>query len=190
MVTTRKTLLWRVRDSGDSVAWDEFFALYAPLLASYARAHGLGPADADEVRDQCLAVVAQRMPDFEYAREQGSFKAWLYRIAKGKIVDVLRRPREEQPATAALLALPARDEQPDEIWERRWRDEHLRYALGEALRGESESTRRVFELVLADDLSVAELCERTGLNANQIYKARSRLLRRVHEVLQRLGTDV
>ena len=38
MPTTRATLLERVRDSRDAAAWEEFFALYAPLLEGYARA--------------------------------------------------------------------------------------------------------------------------------------------------------
>ncbi len=189
MVTTRKTLLARVRDTADREAWEEFFALYAPLLEGYARSHGLGPADAAEVRDQCLEVVARRMPDFRYAREAGSFKSWLYRIARDRTVDCLRRPRHPQPETAALEALPASDESPDVAWERTWREEHLRYALTQALRGESPATRRVLELSLKDERPLEEIRALTGLNANQVYKARSRVLRRVREVLGRLGSD-
>lgn len=190
MPTTRKTLLQRVRDHGDRAAWEQFFALYAPLLESYARAHGIGAADAEEIRDACLAIVVQRMPTFEYERAQGTFQGWLHRIAKGKIVDFLRRPRPDAHDTDVLGKVPSPDEPPDELWLRRWRAEHLRFALAEASRGESEATRRVFDLVLSEDLSVAEIQARTGMNANQVYKARSRLLGRLRDVLRRLGEEL
>ena len=187
MTTTRKTLLQRVRDHSDREAWEQFFELYAPILEGYARAHGLSRSDAEEVRDRCLEVVARRMPAFEYARERGRFKAWLLKIARGKVVDFLRRPGERAGEPGALVALEGTDPGPDAHWERHWRAEHLRHCLREVRRSEAEHTYRVFELLLVEELSVPEVCEKTGLNANQVYKAKARVLRRVREALERLG---
>jgi RNA polymerase sigma-70 factor (ECF subfamily) len=186
MSTTRATLLDRVRDPRDRAAWEEFFALYAPLLEGYARSSGLNPADAEEVRDQCLAVVAQRMPAFEYERAQGTFKAWLCRIARGKVIDVRRRAREERAPTATLQALPSHADDPDELWDRRWREEHLRFALAQARRAEGEQTRGAIDLLL-QELPVDEICAREQLTAHQVYKVRARLLKRVRDTLARLG---
>lgn len=189
MTTTRKSLLRRVRDAGDSAAWEQFFALYAPLLESFARASGLSPSDAEDVRDQCLAVIAQRMPTFEYERANGTFKGWLYRLARGKVVDLLRRPRAEQPATAELLAVPSSSGDPDEAWERRWREEHLRYALEVARRAESDAGRVALELTLAGR-PLPEICASTGLNPNQVYKVKARMLKRVRAELAKLGVEL
>ena len=98
MNTTRQTLLHRVRDPSDREAWEQFFELYSPLLEGYARAHGLGKDDAEEVRDQCLEVLAKKLPTFEYERARGSFSSWLHRIAHGKVIDLER-------AMAAVAAL-------------------------------------------------------------------------------------
>jgi RNA polymerase sigma factor (sigma-70 family) len=192
MTTTRDTLLGRIRDAGDSAAWEEFFALYAPLLEGYARSLGLGQADAEEVRDECLAVVARRMPEFRYDRAKGSFKGWLHRIARGKVLDAMRRSgvrraREERPATEAWLGIPDDKEAPDRIWEERWRTEHLRFALAEVRRTKTARERELYDLLLDESLGAAEVGERFGLNANQVYKARSRLVREIREVLARLG---
>jgi RNA polymerase sigma-70 factor (ECF subfamily) len=187
--TTRKTLLQRVRDNTDSQAWEQFFALYAPLLESYARALGLSPCDAEEVRDECLALITKRMPAFEYERSKGSFKSWLYRLAHGKVVDLLRRPTSQRASTESWLALEDSANALDERWETLWRREHLRHAFTEARRDESAVTLQVFELVLIEGLPVPEVCERTGLNARQIYKVKARMLKRVRDVLQRLGVE-
>lgn len=185
--TTSRTLLQRVRDPGDAEAWRRFFELYAPLLEGFARAHGLGAADAEEVRDQCLAVVSRRMHGFDYQRARGGFKRWLYTIARGKVVDHLRRVRAARPEASALLALADPGPGPDELWERTWRHEHLRFCLEEARRSVPPRSFEVFELLTVEGLEVAEVCARTGLNANQVYKAKGLVLRRVREVLARLG---
>ena len=188
-MTTSRTLLARLRDSTDEDAWSRFLELYAPLIESWARAQGLSQSDAEEVRDQCLETVLRRLPAFEYERSRGGFKSWLYTLVRGRVVDWLRRRRDLQPDTHALSALTDPSPGPDALWERTCRSQELRFALAEARRRETPRSFEVFELLLLHDLSVPEVCERTGLNANQVYKAKSRVLERVREVLARLGTD-
>jgi len=186
VATTRATLLERVRDARDAAAWEEFFALYAPLLEGYARALGLPPADAEEVRDQCLAAVVQRIGTFHYDRARGSFKGWLHRIARSRVIDALRKPRAERGETAALLALPDEGPEPDEAWEREWRAEHLRFALDEVRRSRDAEGRELVDLLIDEGLPAREIGARLGLNQNQVYKARARLLADVGRALRRL----
>jgi RNA polymerase sigma-70 factor (ECF subfamily) len=189
MPTTRATLLERVRDREDAAAWEQFFELYAPLLEGYARSSGLAAADAEEVRDQCLAAIVGRIGAFRYDRAKGSFKGWLFRIARDRVVDVLRRAREGQPDTAAFAALPDHGEQPDEAWAREWRREHVRFALAEVRREEEPQLRERMDLLLDESLPARDIAARTGWNENQVYKARARLLAKVRAALRRLGED-
>jgi len=184
---TRRTLLQRVRDRGDREAWAEFFELYAPLLEGYARAHGLSRSDAEEVRDQCLEVLARKLPDFEYRRGRGSFQGWLQGLARGKVIDLVRAKRVRARESVELTHLADATASPDLLWERQWRAEHLRYALERVRASEEPERFQVFELLLVDELSVAEVAERTGLKAAQIYKLKAALTKRVREVLTRLG---
>jgi RNA polymerase sigma factor (sigma-70 family) len=186
---TRRTLLQRVRDPADGDAWTEFFGLYAPLLESYARAHGLAHADVEEVRDQCLEVLARKLPGFEYRRERGSFQAWLHRLARAKVVDLLRRRRVRAAESVELATLSDGAPEPDAAWEREWRAEHLRYALRAVQASEPVERFRVLELLLVEELTVPEVCARTGLVPAQVYKLKAALLKRVRAVLERLGTE-
>lgn len=188
MTATRQTLLHRVRDRGDRAAWAEFFELYAPLLEGYARAHGLARDDAEEVRDQCLEVLARKLPEFEYRRERGSFSAWLHRIAHAKVIDLVRARKVRARESIELAGLAAAGADPDEHWTRQWRAEHLRYALARVQKEEPEERFRVFELLLVDELSVAEVCAKTGLRATQVYKIKAAVLKKVRALLERLGT--
>lgn len=187
MSATRLTLLQRVRDPADREAWNEFFGLYAPLLEGYARAQGLSRTDAEEVRDQCLEVLARKLPDFEYERARGSFQAWLHGIVRGKVIDLLRSRHVRAHESIELGTLRDAKGDLDALWERQWRAEHLRYALAR-VRDEADAERfRVFELLLVEGLSVAEVGQKTGWPATRIYKTKAALLARVRALLERLG---
>lgn len=190
MTTTRSTLLARLKNRSDAEAWSQFQKLYAPLLYRYARGRGLSREDAEDIRDQCLEAVARKIGTFEYDKEKGGFKNWLYQIAHRKTIDLLRKRHERIADSRELGALPDPGPTPDEIWERHWEQEHLRYCF-EQIRGSvSEMNYRAFHMLLFEECSVDEVCGRLGLNANQVYKAKSRVLRRVRQHMARFDSDI
>lgn len=184
---TSRTLLQRLKDGDDDAAWRTFLAIYAPLLEGFARSLGAGGTDAEEIRDECLALVATKLRTFEYDPRRGRFQGWLYELARGRVIDRRRRRVEPQLDSSVLLAAVGPEPSPEHIWDELWREAHFRFALDQAAEGVSERAYQVFELLLLDELSVTEVCERMGMNANQVYKAKSRVLARVRDVLERLG---
>jgi RNA polymerase sigma-70 factor (ECF subfamily) len=183
MNTTRPSLLLRVRDLNDGEAWREFCEDYAPLLYRYARSLGLGHADAEEVRDACLALLTQRMPVFEYAAHRGRFKTWLYQIVRGKVVDTLRRYSPATADTGMLAAIRDPADSPDHAFERLWRERLLKDCLDRACASVSRRDALAFRLLLEEDRAVEDVCARLEMNANQVYKAKSRVLARVRELM-------
>ena len=77
---------------------------------------------------------------------------------------------------------------PDEVFEEAWRSRHLAWCLEQVKERESERNWRAFEMLLVEECGVPEVCEALGLNANQVYKAKSRVLQKVREAFERLGT--
>lgn len=170
MTTTRTTLLARVKNRSDAAAWDEFHKLYAPLLYRCARGRGLAREDAEDVRDACLEVVARKIGNFAYDRERGGFKNWLYRIASGKVIDLLRKRREKIADSQEVRDLVDPAPAPNELWDQQWRYEHLKYCV-QVVRGSvSERNYQAFSMLLFDDASVEDVCARLGMNANQVYQ--------------------
>ncbi len=189
MITTHASLLLRIRNRSDAEAWKEFHALYAPLLYRYARGRGLAREDAEEVRDQCLEVVSRKIADFDYDKQKGGFKNWLYRIASGKVVDHLRKRREKQADTQALEGLVDPSPTPDDHWEQTWKNEHLKYCVEQVRSHVSEMNYRAFHMLLFEDCTVDEVRARLGMNANQVYKAKSRVLLRVRKIWAEVDPD-
>src|SRR5437868_6432315 len=62
---TRPSLLLRLRDARDGVAWSEFVEVYAPLVYGYARKQGLQDADAADVTQEVLRADGGGWPGAE-----------------------------------------------------------------------------------------------------------------------------
>ena len=189
MNTTRASLLVRIKDPNAAEAWSEFHDLYAPLIYRYARRRGLNRDDADDVRSECYKAIVQQIKTFNYDNAKGGFKAWLRTMVDRRVIDLFRKRREQQANTGALRQLEAVHPSPEEAWEIEWKNQHLRHCV-EQLRSEvSRTTFEAFSIVVIQGRPVAEACDVLGMNANQVYKARARMLRRVRQRMTEFGFE-
>ena len=71
---TQPSLLVRIRDVNDQLAWHRFVEVYAPLLYRYGRRQGLQDADAADLTQEIFRRVVRAMESFDYDRQQGSWE--------------------------------------------------------------------------------------------------------------------
>lgn len=97
LLPTRATLLERLQNREGSETWQqgwqEFFTLYQPVIYRFAINSGLKPGEADEVVQEVVIGVARKLPAFRYEPERCTFKTWLFRVVRNKIVDHRRREK-------------------------------------------------------------------------------------------------
>jgi len=189
MDTTRASLLIRIRDARDTQAWSEFHDLYAPLLYRFAKARGLSHEDAEDVRATCYEAIVRQISQFEYDKSKGGFKAWLRTLVNRRMIDLLRKRREQVADTGQLADLVDTDSSVDELWERHWRQQHLRFCVQQARSRISQATFDAFTMLMQDDASVPDVCERLGMTPNQVYKAKAKALDAIRELMQQLDPD-
>lgn len=179
MTATRSSLLLRVCDPRDAASWGEFHSIYRPLLIRYARQRGLDAEAAEDVAQQCLGAVSQRIGRFERKR---SFRAWLRGMVDHKVADYIakfgnralpsRSMEEEAGTESATLS---------SIWEQTW-NERLLQVLSDHLRTHfAEHTLKAFELYVLQDMPVEQIAATLGMTPNQIYVSKSRILRHLRE---------
>lgn len=188
MITTRSTLIDRIKDLEDKGAWREFHKLYAPLIYRYARARGLSRVDAEEIRDECIEVVVNKISNFRYERTKGGFKNWLRCIAGRKIIDRLRKRKPARLDTDKMRWIADDARTPDQVWEDNWLQHHLRSCLASVKRTVSADKFRVFQLLM-DGHTVLDVCSRLDLNSNQVYKRKSAVLQQVRQCMNELDCE-
>jgi RNA polymerase sigma-70 factor (ECF subfamily) len=99
-VETDERLYQRVREDGDMAAFDVLYARYEAQLFGFLVRTLESRADAEDVfHDAFLNALRSREVKFE----QGSFRSWLFRIAKNLCSN---RRRSEGRGSRAVAALP------------------------------------------------------------------------------------
>ena len=98
---TSASLIMRVRDQSQE-AWSELVNLYAPLVNRWCLRKGVNEVDAADVMQEIFLSVANSLDRFQCGDavqlQPGSFRAWLWTIARRRIADWYRRKDTRQSA--------------------------------------------------------------------------------------------
>ncbi len=190
---TRASLIVKLRDPSDKTAWSEFVALYEPLVYRLARQKGLQDADAHDLCQEVFRAVAQAVDRWEQGR--GSFRGWLSRIARNLLINFLTRRQFQFRGSGAtsvmelLDALPAHDLSASALFEAEYQRRVFQWAADD-VRGEfTPSTWQAFWQTAVEDRSPSQVAVELGLSVGAVYIARSRVLARLKNRIEKLGDE-
>jgi RNA polymerase sigma factor (sigma-70 family) len=190
---THPSLLIRLRDPLDAVAWATFAEVYAPMIYRYARHRGLQDADAADVTQDVLAEVSRCIRTFEYRPEAGRFRDWMGTLARRKLIRFLdRKARGELEVLTDLdpeHPACAENSQPDTDWDTVFAETIWQAALARAKERFEPATWQAFERVWIDGRGAAEAAAELGLTIEKVYVAKSRVLKRLEEEVRLLAED-
>lgn len=190
---TRLSLLARLSDRVDGQAWAEFVEIYEPLIYRLARRKGLQDADAREVTQDVLLAVAGAIDGWEPTAGKGSFRAWLFRIARNLVINLRvkqsRHPRgtgdtevlrwlEEQPAPSADVSQLVEEEYRRQIF--RAAAERIRTAF-------KRKTWQAFWRTCVDGEPIRTVASELQMTAGAVYVARSRVIARLSQEISEFG---
>lgn len=183
---TQATLLDRLREAADPLAWDEFFERYWRLVYAMARQRGCSEHSAEEVVQETMLAVFRQRQVFRYDPARGRFRDWLGAVVRNVISQRHRRADLLAQAHAAASAendpleqVAGAAETPDEVWDQAF-EQTLLASLLDVIRHEvAPETFQAFELTFLHDLPAATAASLTGLSRNAVYLARRRVLDRL-----------
>jgi RNA polymerase sigma-70 factor (ECF subfamily) len=183
---TRPSLLVRIRDSGDRDAWRRFVEIYAPLVYKFARGRGLQDADAADLTQDVLQAVSGASKRLVYDPKRGTFRAWLYTVARNKVRNFLlaRRRRHEAGDPRLLDDQPAKEEA--EQWEREYEQRLFDWAVEQLRDSFQESTWRAFWLTSVSGRSASDTASELGMSVGAVYIAKSRVLARLRDEIKKV----
>lgn len=184
-LTTHATLLARLAKGDDPSAWREFQERYGALILAVARRQGLQPADCDDIAQNVLLALTQTLPGFKYDPARGRFRGFLNTLV---LRAVYRRLRQKPTASGQVnwAALPddaGADSPLGDLWEEEWRDYHVRQAMRTIAVEFAPLHRAAFEAYVIEGADARATAERLGLTLDLVYQIKSRILRRLTELI-------
>ena len=189
-VTTRLSLLLRIRDARDAEAWTDFVRIYAPLIFRFARRGGLQDADAADVTQDVLQVVSESIDNFNYDPAVGRFRGWLKKVAFFTSSQMKKRNQRQPVASGNSGAIALMTESETDTDARFWNEEYSRRLFELASdRVRPTVQTKTWDAFLATAIrneDPAAVAERLGMNIGSVYVARNRIFSRIREVLSEL----
>jgi RNA polymerase sigma-70 factor (ECF subfamily) len=187
--STSTNLVLRVKGA-DSRAWETVVRLYSPLVAAWCRKGGLGADDTADILQEVFVAALSGISRFRYDQPNDTFRGWLRVICTNKLRDFFRQ-RKDQPAPRGgtdqqmhwlILADPMSD-QPDEETNRSETSTVLHAALQLVRQEFEDRTWTAFWRLTVDESSPDEVAAELAMTRAAVYKAKSRVLCRLRQVL-------
>jgi RNA polymerase sigma factor (sigma-70 family) len=187
---TRPSLLVRLRDAHDELAWSQFVEIYAPLVYGFARKHGLQDADAADVTQDVLRSVATATKKLEYDPQRGSFRGWLFTVVRNRLRDFWAGQARQCQASGDpavnrhLQEVPARDEYVE--WQQEYEQQLFHWAAAQVRSAFQDSTWQAFWQTAVEGKSGKEVARALGMTVAAVYLAKARVITRLKEQLQQV----
>ncbi len=198
---TSTTLLAKLaeRETGiDQAAWFRFFALYQPVMVEFARTKGAGD-EAEDVVQEVFADLAKAFQSGRYARDKGSFRAYLAKMLRNELISRFRRysvrperdvvgiTEAEVEAVQLLQTAPSVYSGPDDV--ENWKIARHRIAVEHVLTKTalSEQSRQIYRRLMESGDNCAKVARAMGIAAATIRQVKSRVTRMIAAFEKTIG---
>lgn len=152
-----------------------------------ALAKGLQHADAEDVAQQVFGSVARAVDRWQPDAERARFRTWLTTIARNAIVNALSRRAPDRAsgdtAERELLAECAADSAESQMLLDESRREVFQWAARRVRKEFEPPTWDAFWLTAVEGREVVEAAAALNKQPGAIYAARSRVMRRLRQIV-------
>lgn len=191
---TRQSLLLELGKRSDE-AWTEFLEVYENAIFRYCRSMGLQEADALDATQEVLTAVHLRLPSWEAKGSNGSFRAWLFRVARNISVDAIsERGRgltakggTQMELALADLADPAQGR--SEVFDVELRRSLFEWAADQTRSEVQSLTWKAFHQTAVLGRKAEEVAAELGVSVGSVYTAKCRVVARLRERVERLSGE-
>ena len=190
---TRWSLI-RAVVAGEAAAKSEFVTRYRPIVQRYLEGQGLG-SEAEDVAQEVFVRLLLKGGLDNVAKGQGSFRSYLFTVARNSLLDHLQRLRaRKRGGEAVIVPLLDQEPRPEERarFDQEWLLQLLELALAR-LEREHPSYFRAVRVFLWEERSQADLAASAGLGVqdvrNHVHRGRKKLVAYIQEEVARYERD-
>ena len=211
-IPTRRSLLERLRSWDDHESWRQFVDTYGRLIFAVASKAGLSDAEAQDVVQETVIVVAKKMPEFKYDPAIGSFKGWLLLISRRRIEKQLKKrlpvkvgqvssssraggkpafhsDDTERTATVERVTDPKPFDL-EAIWDTEWEKSLWNAALARVKGRVKPKQFQMFDLYVLKEWTVGEVARALNVSATHVYVNKHRISGMIKAELKRLQREL
>ena len=197
-IATRETLLSRLKDCGDQASWQEFYDTYRDLVYRFALKAGLTETEAEEVVQETVITVAKQMPGFKYDPSRGSFKGWLQKTTRWKILAQFRKRPAHRPSEEATGPLNEEGEWEtidpgvsdlEARWQEEWEQNLMEVAFERVKRRVRPREFQVFDFCTVKEWPVAKVAGHLNLIRPQVYYLNKKVARMIRDAIEKLRAE-
>lgn len=163
---------------GDPRSLEEMIRTYSDALVRFAYSYLRNSAAAEDVAGDCFALLMVKKKRFP---SEEAMRAYLYKTARSRCVDYLRRHKKEVALDDVENVLSFGSA--EESYRRRYRDEKL-YLCMQALPAQY---REVLQLIHLSGFSMEDTCRIMGKNLKQVYNLHARAKIALKHLLEQEG---
>ena len=182
-----------MKDCEDQASWQEFFDTYWQLIYRVAKKAGLSDAEAQDVVQETVISVSNKLPGFVYDPKLCSFKTWMLRLTRWRIIDTWRKrlPQSVPPndgdntSTSPLERIPDESSlQLDGVWDVEWERSLLAAALQRLKPLLKPDHYQIFDLYALRQLPVSQVAEIMGISAAKVYLIKHRVTAKIRNEIK------
>ena len=184
---TSLTLMELLREQPqNALAWDTFVRRYHPKIYGWCKAWGLQEADAEDVAQDVLAKLTQKMASFRYDQSR-CFRAWLKTVTQRVLSDLMadRKRSLSGPAFPMLVTRDARadlERRIEEIFNR----ELLDLAISRVRERVAPATWDAFRLTAFEECTGAQASRLLDMPVASVFVAKHRVQKMLKDEIQKL----
>jgi RNA polymerase sigma-70 factor (ECF subfamily) len=197
LLPTRRSLISRLRNRQDDDSWRDFFQTYWKLIYSFAIRQGCTDTEAEEVVQETVISLANKMPEYRYDPAACSFRGWLMHVTNWRVVDQLRkrrRARDSEPLPAepdavnhlAALGGGVVESELEALWDQEWEKNLIDAAMERVKRKINAEHYQIFHLLLARGHSPAKVASLLKVSTARVYLVKHRVARLVQKEIELL----
>lgn len=192
---TQKSLLVRlakVDHETVGAAWTTFLSIYEPAIFRFALSRGLQDADARDVTQQVLLAVHQKLPEWELDQGKGSFRGWLFMVARNLASKKLRTKRRQAKLGATPLVDDIADQRLGEeasVFFLEYRKQVFQWAANSIKDQFQTKTWEAFWRTSVDGEAAQNVAEELGISLGAVYAGKCRIMANLREMVEQMTNE-
>ena len=194
MESTRVSLLLRLKDADEVIAWEEFTAIYSPVIYRVAIKRGLQAADAENIVQEVFAAVIRSVSQWLERENRGKFRAWLLRITHNESINLMTRKATRPLGKGGDAAYQLMEQIPastklEEMFETEYQNSVFQWASDQVKNSVTKLNWQAFWMTSIEGVTVDKVTQSLGMSRGQVYTAKSRVMAKIKKRVKQFETE-